>query len=121
MKKLSIINMKKLFLAFLLLATLPAFTQDKPLKARITVVDENDNVVSGATVTLFKTHDDYKNETNPVVSATTNEKGFVEFKNLQELSYFVLAEKGDLNNHGGHNHIPKLRTKGKNRFVIQID
>ncbi len=113
--------MKKLILAILLLVALPAFSQDKPLKARITVVDENDNIVPGATVTLFKTHEDYKKETNPVISAVTNEKGFVEFKNLQELSYFVLVEKGERNNHGGHNHIPKLRTKGKNRFVIQID
>jgi len=113
--------MKKLLLAILLLAVLPAPAQDKPLKARITVVDENDNIVPGATVTLFKTHEDYKKETNPVVSAVTNEKGFVEFKKLQELSYFVLVEKGDLNNNGGYNQIPQLRTKGKNRFVIQID
>ena len=113
----------KPYLAIYLSLLLFSFTvlTPKPPKARITVIDENNNIVVGATVTLFNTFADYQAETNAVESAVTNEKGFVEFTNLTEDEYFVLAEKGHLNNHGGHNHIDKLREKGKHRFEIMIN
>ncbi len=113
----------KYLLSITLYVLLSSFSlvDTKPPKARITVVDENNAIVAGATVTLFKTFADYKAERNPVTSGITNEKGYVQFTNLTEDQYFVLVEKGDRNNHGGHNHIDKLRQKGKHRFEIMIN
>lgn len=103
--------------------TLSSFSRidDKPAKARITVIDENNMIVAGATVILFANEADYKAEENSVAIGVTNEKGYVEFKNLSTKIYYIHVEKGDLNNHGGNVKTGKLDTKGKNRFEIMIN
>ena len=57
----------------------------------------------------------------PVATGETNEKGYVEFKNLEEKVYYILVKKGDLNNHNGHVKTDTLSIAGKNRFKIMID
>ncbi len=88
---------------------------------RITVVDENNSIVTGAKVQVFATFKNYEDEENPVASGETNAKGFIQFKNLKEQKYYLLISKGDLNNHQTANETDVLRMKGKNRFEIMID
>ena len=95
--------------------------QEKPAKVKITVVDESNMVVKGATVILYGSSEDYKNEENAVISGTTNEKGYVQFKGLKPKVYFILVEKGDLNNNGGNVQTDKLDSKGKTRYEILIN
>jgi len=93
----------------------------KNVKAKIYVVDEANNPIPGATVILYDSFENYKKEEHPIVTEITNEKGFAEFKNLQEIVYYILARKGDLNNDGGNNATDTLHLKGKNRFEIMIN
>ena len=111
--------MRYLLISFLAI-TLSSFTAGSGAKMRITVIDENNAVVSGANVLVYASHEDYENEENLVVSGETNAKGFVQFKNLKEQKYYVLIKKGSLNNHHTHNETDVLRMKGKNRFEIMI-
>jgi hypothetical protein len=105
------------FLAF----TLTSFTVGSGAKMRITVVDENNAVVSGAYVLVYATLEDYEKEENLVVSGETNAKGFVQFKELKEQKYYLLVKKDNLNNHQTNNETDVLHMKGKNRFEIMID
>lgn len=88
---------------------------------RITVVDENNAVVSGANVEVFTTHKNYEDEENAIAKGVTNAKGYIEFKNLKEQKYYILVKKGSMNNHHSHNETEILRIKGKNRFAIMIE
>ena len=112
--------MKYILISFLAL-TLTSFTAGSGAKMKITVVDENNEIVTGAKVTVFATHKNYEDEVDPVATGETNAKGFIQFKNLQEQKYYVLVSKGSLNNHGTTNETDVLRIKGKNRFEIMID
>lgn len=71
-----------------------------PTKLRITVVDELGNIVEGATITLYKNEADYRSNKNPVQSLTTDKKGRATFTDLEPVSYFIDARKGDKNNDG---------------------
>ena len=54
---------------------------------KITVIDILGNIVEGATVTLYKTEDDYRNETNPAMDAQlTDKKGRTSFKKIEAIS-----------------------------------
>ena len=86
----------------------------------ITIRDEVGNIVEGATVRIFEKEEDYKNETNPAAEGTTDEKGIVKFKELKPMGYFVLAEKGDLNNFGGGEQTGKLDPNRINKVTIII-
>ena len=91
------------------------------VKIKIFVVDESNNIIEGAKVTLYGTFENYKKEVKPLFSEVTNEKGFVQFKDLKEMNYYIHVTKGDLNNNGGNVETEELHLKGKNRFEIMID
>lgn len=71
-----------------------------PTKLKVTVLDRLGNVVPGATVTLYKNEEDYRNSTNPVQKVESEEDGIALFKDLNPVSYFIDARKGDENNDG---------------------
>jgi len=101
-----------------------AFQLNNPLPTslRITVLNELGNVVEGADVTLFATDEDYRKEENPVMdSQQTDRKGRVTFKNLQPKTYFVLAEKGDLNNNAAGVQTDILQEGRLNKVNIIIE
>lgn len=75
-------------------------TTKLPTNLKITVLDHLGNLAVGATVTLYKSEEDYKNNQNPVASAVTDEKGRVTFKKLEPIVYYLDARKGDMNNNG---------------------
>jgi len=111
----------RLIILSILALTLSSFDYGSGAKMKVFVIDENSEVISGASVEVFATPKDYEAETNIVVSGTTNAKGFIQFKNLKEQKYYLLVKKGSLNNHQTSNETDVLRMKGKNRFEIMIN
>ncbi|MFY0626969.1 MAG: carboxypeptidase regulatory-like domain-containing protein [Reichenbachiella sp.] len=92
-----------------------------PTKLKITVLDELGNQVEGAKVTLFKTEEDYRAETNPVgVPAITDEDGKAKIGDLEPIQYYVLAEKGKKANHGAGVKTQKLEEGKTNRINTVI-
>ena len=113
--------MRTLLLILVAFSISSFMVQEKPAKVRITVIDESNMVVQGAKVILYGSAEDYNKEQNGIISGTTNEKGYVMFKNLEPKAYYVYVEKGDLNNNGGNVQTGKLDSKGKSRFEILIN
>ena len=88
-------------LSFSLMAFTASENQLWNTSLRITVLNELGNQEEGVTVQLYKTQEDYEDETNPVGEpALTDKKGRVTFKDLEPIVYFVSAVKGKMNNHG---------------------
>lgn len=86
----------------------------------VTIRDEAGNTVSGASIKLYKTEEDYNTEKNVVAEGVTDEKGFFRFKELEALSYFVQVMKDDKDNSGGGERINKLESKKLNKVTIII-
>jgi hypothetical protein len=104
-----------------ILITSFALVNSAKVKIKIYVLDESNELVGGAKVSLYGSFENYKKEVKPLFSAVTNEKGFVQFKELKEMNYYIHVTKGDLNNNGGNVETDELHIKGKNRFEIIID
>jgi hypothetical protein len=118
MKKLLLI---KSFLIFMLLTSFTLEWQKASTSLRITVRDDLGNLVENATVVLYKTEADYKNEKNPAVEAAkTNVKGEARFRNLDPIAYFVDVQKGDLSNDGGGVRLKRLDKGKANRITVII-
>lgn len=114
--------MKKLIsVALLLLATiLVAEAQIIKTSLNLTIRDELGNIVEGATVTLFETQADYNEEKNPVVTASTDKKGVVKFKDLKAISYYVIVRKDDKDNSGAGEQVGQLEANRINKATIII-
>jgi uncharacterized protein (DUF2141 family) len=92
------------------------------IKTQLTVTIRNDlgNIEQGATVQLYATEEDYKQEVNAVAEGTTDAKGIVKFKELKAISYFVIAKKDDKDNFGGGEQTGKLEANRVNKVTIVI-
>ena len=102
-------------------STLTSATQLINTQLRITVLNELGNKEEGAEVTLYATEEDYRKETNPVLSTQkTDRKGRVTFKGLEEKVYFVMVKKGEMNNNGLGVQTEKLVGKKINKITIII-
>lgn len=89
---------------------------------QITVRNELGNAVEGAEVILYKTEQDYENNTNPVIEPQhTNEKGVVSIKKLEATEYYVNVSKDDANNFGAGVQTGKLEPKKINKVTIIIE
>jgi hypothetical protein len=114
----------KYTLVLLGLIVLTSFTTSSKqiIKTQIHITVRNDlgNTVEGASVKLYEKEADYKKEENVVAEGVTDEKGVVKFKELRAISYFILAEKDDLNNFGGGEQTGKLQEKRINKVTIVI-
>ncbi|MBR9999742.1 MAG: carboxypeptidase regulatory-like domain-containing protein [Cyclobacteriaceae bacterium] len=87
----------------------------------ITIRDRLGNTVEGAKVQLFKTYEDYQNETNPISEVqVTDKKGRVLFKQLESRPYYVNASKGDDNNYGDGEMVDTLVENRKNKVTVII-
>ncbi len=69
-----------------------------PTKLRVTVIDGLGNFVEGATVTIYESEDDYRGNNNPIATTLSDEKGRALFKEVNPVSYYIDARKGDLRN-----------------------
>ena len=119
--------MKKLIpvLLFIFVICIYGFTDYNQIlntSLKITVVDYLGNVVKEASVTLYPTDKDYRNETNAVTETQyTDKKGRVTFKKLEPTIFFVYVVKDDINNVGGGVQTDTLE-KGKiNKVNIVIE
>ncbi len=98
-----------------------SFAQILKTSLEITVRDRLGNVVEDAEVQIYRTYDDYQEETNPVAEMQkTDKKGRVLFKNLDAKSYYVNVQKGTMNNHGEGEMVDTLVKNRKNRVTVII-
>lgn len=89
---------------------------------QITVRNELGNVIEGAEVVLYKTEEDYENNTNPVMEPQfTNAKGIITFKKIEPIEYYVNVSKEDANNFGAGVQTGKLDSKKLNKVTIIIE
>ncbi len=95
-------KISKLFVISALLLVLGGVQQAQAQLFRtnldITVLDENGNVQRGAVVKLYSNETDYTEDKGAISTEKTDEKGRARFKKLDAKSYFIRAQKGDLNN-----------------------
>ncbi|MFY0652955.1 MAG: carboxypeptidase regulatory-like domain-containing protein [Cyclobacteriaceae bacterium] len=91
-----------------------------PTSLRVTVLDAAGNIVEGATVTLYKTQDDYFEEKEPYRESDKSDgKGRVTFKKVEARKYFIHAKKGDKDNVGEVVSTAKLK-EGRMNMVNTI-
>ncbi|MFY0601335.1 MAG: carboxypeptidase regulatory-like domain-containing protein [Cyclobacteriaceae bacterium] len=69
-----------------------------PTKLKISVIDNLGNFVEGASVSIYTSEEDYRASENAIARVSSNEKGQALFKGLEPISYYIDAQKGDLNN-----------------------
>ena len=114
--------MKHVRTTLFLLALLTAASAFQLLKTSlgITVRDELGNIVTGATIQLFETEEDYKQEQNVVAEGVTDDKGYYRFKEVKAISYFVIVRKDDKDNSGGGERTGKLDDGRINKVTIVI-
>ena len=118
--------MKKVFIPVLLLAMLSiAMSPNQFFKTqlKVTVLDDLGNIQTGATVSLFVSEKDFKEEKNAILSDAdgTDAKGVIWFKTLEAKEYWVLATKGEKNNWGNGIKTDPLKEKKVNKINIIID
>ncbi len=99
MRKIATLTLSAILIG-ITLTSFNATMEFLPTKLRITVIDELGNNVEGATVTIYKSEEDYRNNEDSVQKEVTDKKGRVTFKDLEPVSYFIDARKGDKNNDG---------------------
>lgn len=93
-----------------------------PTSLKITVIDNLGNVVQNAEVTIYRSEDNYRNNTNPATKKQlTDEKGRVTFKKLAPVSYFIDARKGDKSNDGEGVQTAKLKEGKVNKVNTVIE
>lgn len=92
--------MKKLALLFVVSFMSILTSCKKPTtNLELALKDESGSAVSGATVQLFKTEDDWLNKTNAVAGPKSSDaSGKVTFTDLTSIAYFVYAEKDCISN-----------------------
>ena len=70
----------------------------KTTSLEITIRDDLGNIIPNATVKLYQSETDYKNETNSLSVKTSNASGVVIFDNLTSIKYYFSADKDCLSN-----------------------
>lgn len=93
--------MRKLLTITLAVVVLSGFAPFLKTSLNLTVRDETGNIVAGASIKLFAKKDDYDKEVKPIAEGVTDEKGVFKFKELNQLSIFILVRKDDKDNSGG--------------------
>jgi len=117
--------MKNIFYSIVVILFTALFIQASQIVAtqlHVTVRNELGNIETGASVKLFETEEDYRNEKNQVGETQyTDNKGIAKFRNLKDISYFILVENEDRNNYGGGVSTDKLIEKKINKVTIIIE
>jgi len=117
--------MKKIFLIcsfiFGIYTANTAHAQLFPTNLEVTVLSDKGNVQSGAIVKIYKSEEDYQKDENVVALGKTNAKGIIKFKKLEEIVYFIRAEKGDMDNESSANKTGKLEPKRNNMVNVIVE
>jgi len=101
-------------------SSLPQF---QLLKTSLQIIVRNKlgNLEEGAEVKLYKTDEDYRNDTNLIGKEITDTKGRVKFSELEPTVYYIDARKGDMNNFGAGIKTDTLAEKRMNKVTIIIE
>ncbi len=86
----------------------------------VSVVDADGNVLSGISVTIYLTRDDWEEGINSVDFGTTNTNGMITFRSLEPQSYFIEALSGDLSNWDGTVETSVLVANNINELKLTI-
>ena len=86
----------------------------------ITVLNELGNPEPGAKVQLFENEKDYKEEKNVALEGVTDKKGVLKFKEVKNISYYIIVRKDDKDNAGGAEQIGKLEAGRINKATVII-
>lgn len=93
----------------------------KTTSLEITLRDDLGNLIQGATVKLYPSETDYKNQTNSLSVKTSNASGVVTFDNLTSIKYYFSADKDCLSNaFGGVATASSLVLNQKNNSVCVL-
>ena len=98
-----------------------AYLQLLKTSLQVTVRNNLGNLEEGAAVKLYKTDEDYRNDTNLVAKATTDDKGRAKFTELAPTIYYLDVRKGDMNNFGAGIKTDSLVEKRMNKVTIIIE
>ncbi|GAA5038097.1 hypothetical protein GCM10011506_35320 [Marivirga lumbricoides] len=121
MNKVKVSLLALTVIAFTFFQFIPKDTQFLKTNLRITIQDDLGNVQEGATVTLYENEEDYRRGENQVAEPqTTDSRGRVTFKDLEDKIYFVNATKGDMNNNMLGVQTAKLEDGKLNKVAIVI-
>lgn len=115
--------MKRINLLILLLGVMVLSSFNNQLfktSLKVSVRNELGNIEEKVKVCLYKTEEDYNASENPVQCGETDKKGNVTFENLETISYFVSAEKGDMNNFGAGEKTEEIKKEKLNKATIII-
>jgi hypothetical protein len=93
--------MKKLFVLSLVLVVLTSMAPALKTSLNLTVRDETGNLVPGANIKLYANRENWEKETGHFAEGVTDEKGIYKFKEVNQLSIFLLVRKDDKDNTGG--------------------
>lgn len=112
----------KLLLALSLLVFSSTISSDQILKTKlqVTVIDHLGNYVEDATVTIYSSAEDYKNNSNKLVIGQTDKKGRFQFKGLEAKAYFLDVRKDNLKNDGEGVQTGSLSEKKINKVIVVI-
>lgn len=106
-------------LGMVALITLSSF-QIITTQLKIKVINNLGKTEEGVRVRLFKTEEDYNSEKNMVEEHYTDAKGFVTFKNLEPIAYYINAVKDAKTNAGNGEKTDVLKEKQVNKITVII-
>ena len=111
--------MKKSLSLLLVLIVITGFASYLKTNLTITVRDELGNLVAGAEIKIYSNRENWEKEVNPVLEGTTDEKGVAKFKDISNLSLYILVRKDDKDNTGG-GEMTKLEDGKFNKITVVI-
>ena len=111
--------MKKSISIFLVFIFISSFASYLKTNLTITVLDEKGNIVAGADIKIYSNQENWEKEVNPILQGTSDEKGVCKFKDLSNLSIYLLVRKGDKDNTGG-GEMTKLEEGKFNKVNVVI-
>ncbi len=116
---------KSIFISILLLSSLlisASFPiQLLPTSLKIVVRNNLGNTEENVKVQLYKSKEDYRNETQAVSVELTDKKGRVTFKKLEPIVYYINATKGEANNYGMGAQTDTLEEGRINKLTVIIE
>ena len=111
--------MKKALSILFVLILITSFASYLKTNLTITVIDELGNAVADADIKIYSNRENWEKEENPILQGTSDEKGIAKFKDLSQLTIYILVRKDDKDNTGG-GEMTKLEDGKFNKIRVVI-
>ncbi len=95
--------------------------QNAKTKLQVTVIDNLGNNIEGATIIVYSSAEDYKNNENQLIKGKTDSKGRYQFKGLESKPYFLNVRKDHLKNDEQGAQTGLLSEKKINKVIVVIN